>query len=369
MKIGIFSLILHTNYGGILQAWALQTVLEKLGHEAHVLHFARKEYHPAVPLWHKWMYSVSPRIMNRINGDSFRELERRSFLRGNKRIFEFVRHRVNHLEVGALNEIAAVDCDAIVVGSDQIWRPEYFTYLWESDDPSGAFLAGNIPSGSMIFSYAASLGVDKWLFSTDETEKIAKALREYKAVSVREISAVDVIRESTGVIPTFVLDPTMLLTPEEYVEILGLHPKKNGGIVSYILDPDERTQSLIDNVAQHRKLQHTELNAPDKKGYMPSVENWIESIASADIVVTDSFHGCVFSLIFRKPLVFLLNPGRGNARFDSIIKTFGLDRNLVAGPESYDISFDYSLPADIDCRIEKLRSFSARFLKNALSNS
>ena len=111
----------------------------------------------------------------------------------------------------------------------------------------------------------------------------------------------------------------------------------------------------------------TEINTPDKNGSYISVEEWVRKIASTKMVVTDSFHGCVFSIIFRKPLIFIGNTSRGNARFDSLIRTFGLHKNMLSDISEFDPSFSYNLPEDIDARIEKLRNYSYSFIKNNLN--
>ena len=120
-------------------------------------------------------------------------------------------------------------------------------------------------------------------------------------------------------------------------------------------------------VLKSHNLPHRELNERTSSGSAKAVEDWISGFAEAKIIVTDSFHGCMFSLIFRKPLVFIGNHERGNARFQSLIETFGLQANHVADVSDFDPEASYALPVDIENKINVFREYSFEFLKKSLS--
>lgn len=343
MKIAILTLPLHSNIGGILQAWALQTVLEDMGHRVEVL----------MPRW------MQPKI-------PFDVKVKRAILKivGGLHEDDFKRKNIHIRWIDSLSEDAVKGYDAIVTGSDQVWRKEYFCPTWQTDKAENAFLAFCSSANIRKIIYAASLGLPYWEYDEVETDEIREALNHVEAISVREISAVDILLKATGHQAKFVLDPTMLISPERYRALVKKElAKAPRGVVSYILDNTDDKQQLVEKVARAKQLRHTEINSRDI-----TVKQWIAYIASADMVVTDSFHGCVFAIIFGRPLIFVINDERGNARFDSLIKTFGIDGNLVTNISEYNSTKDYSLPQNIKINLNQLQRISTSFLNESVSN-
>lgn len=341
MRVAILTLPLHSNIGGILQAWALQTVLEDMGHRVEVL---------------------MPRRMK--SETSFEVKVKRALLKLADRLHDddFKRKNIHFRFIESLTEDAVKGYDAIVTGSDQVWRKQYFCHMWQPTEIENAFLGFCADANIRRIVYAASLGLDYWEYDKTETQKIRDALDRVDAISVRELSAVDILRNATGHHASFVLDPTMLISPERYQALVKKKlAKAPGGMISYILDNTDAKQQLIDKVTHTKQLQHIELNRPGI-----TVKQWVAAIATAEIVVTDSFHGCVFAIIFGKPLVFVTNTARGNVRFDSLIRTFGIGANLVANVDDYDPKKDYSLPTNLVEIITKLRQQSVHFLDTVL---
>lgn len=366
MKIAILTLPLHTNYGGILQAYALQVVLEKMGHD--IIVFGLKKERP------KWIMPIvyaKRFIQNTIfNTDIqiFAEKNaRHRFQRLYGKIDSFIENKIKSSNLSHLKAIPTTDLDLIITGSDQVWRKEYINYLWHTTDVSEAFLY-SINNVKKI-AYAASIGVDKWEFTAEETQKISTALHDFNAISVRELSAVKLLKDHTGCSAIHTLDPTMLLLPEDYFSLLNL-PYRNcdEGLVSYILDPDARSDRFVQTVKNVKKLPHRELNIMDEITPRLSVEEWIAGIAGADFVVTDSFHGCVFSIIFNKPFVCIGNSTRGNTRFDSLIETFKISRNFITRIEDLDLNYSYLPPQSTQDILIALRVESFQFLRNAINS-
>lgn len=371
MKIGILTLPLHTNYGGILQAWALQSVLTRMGHRVDVFGIKSESVHSNYALPLVWFVRLIRRIKGQNDVSIFYEIkERRIRNRRFADIRRFVSKRINTKVIRKLNAIPENYYDTIVVGSDQIWRKEYINSLWRSSNPEEAFLGAFNSQNTERIAYAPSFGIDSWNFTENETIKIQDALSRFRAISVREISAVDLLKCATGTSATFVLDPTMLLTPGDYIECLGICKKtENNKIVSYILDPNEETAKLISKIAATRGLENKEINLLHTCDKLLSIEKWVENIANAEIVVTDSFHGCVFGIIFNKPLIFIINESRGNARFASLISTFGIQQNCLENAIEYDSEKTYSLPNDIQSRLDRLRILSISWLTESLKQS
>lgn len=371
MRIGILTLPLHSNYGGVLQAWALQTVLEKSGHVVDVFNLKtiihNNHSRASMPIVY------AKRLIKNLITKSYTPIlfEKHIYAEDiykNKSIYEFTRSQINVRVVKNLKSIPINDYDCIIVGSDQIWRKDYIEKLWNTKHPEDAFLCDKKYNQIIKLAYAASLGNDDWEFNDYQTNQISQALRKFKFVSVRETSGTSILNKKLNLQVDCVLDPTMLLTADDYIQKLALKISNidNGCLVSYILDPNEKTTELVNTVLSAKHLQLTELNKIQEDGTKLPIEVWVENIASADIVITDSFHGCVFSLIFRKPLIFVGNDIRGNARFETLIDTFGLNKNMVKSVEDFDESLTYRLPNDIDSKIENQRKRSLNLLMSNL---
>lgn len=338
MRIAILTLPLHTNYGGILQAYALQTVLERMGHEVCLVEKRRKPV--TLPLW-KAPLVYGKRILKNAKGSPFplfyeQKVNREEpFVRQHtdKFICRYIKRRI----VGDFSEINESDYDAIVVGSDQIWRPKYF-----NDNIERAYLDFTEGWNVRRIAYAASFGTDEWEYTRAQTRRCGRLLKRFDAVSVREASGADLCREHFGVEAKTMLDPTMLLEKEDYIRLFenANTPKSNGTLLNYILDDTPEKTALTNRIAKERGLvpfrvnAKSDINLPIENRIAPSVEQWLRGFYDAEFVVTDSFHACVFSILFNKPFLVVGNQKRGLSRFISLLGTFGLEDRLIT-----DISF------------------------------
>ena len=135
-----------------------------------------------------------------------------------------------------------------------------------------------------------------------------------------------------------VLDPTLLLQKEDYIKIFEIAkvPKSKGNLLVYLLDPNKKQKQLIQCIETDTQLIPFYVNkrsvspsTPIKERILPSVESWLRGFYDAEFVITDSFHACVFSIIFEKPFVVFGNKSRGMSRFDSLLNKFGLSSCLI----------------------------------------
>jgi len=370
MKIGILTHPLCDNYGGIIQAWAMQTLLKRRGAEVET--FAVTAPRPSRrELAVVQVKRVVLKLLGRYDGPIFYERKKRRHNRYiNQHFIKFIRNNIKLRKIKSAKNIPADKYDAIAVGSDQVWRDIYIPWVYQVDDRSEAFLY-SLDDSCMRFSYAASIGIDTWTFTEEETARIKEALKRFKAVSVRELSSVPLLLDNAGCKAEWVLDPTMLVSAEDYRRLIdangGAGGSYRGKIVSYILDATADNDRLIGRVKDAWHREHVELQVTDAEAVRTPIQDWLEAIADAEVVVTDSFHGCVFSIIFGKPLIFIRNEERGNARFDSLIEAFGIGGNMVTGPDDFNPDKDYSLPKDIDRKFAQYREISNDFLDKALS--
>ncbi len=340
MKIGILTLPLHTNYGGILQAYALQTVLERMGHEVVVFDTPNKATYP--PLW-KLPLSFGKRILLKCMGRGNRIFQERYSNKVRsvvaRYIQQFVDDKIHRKVFIKFSRLNANDYDAIVVGSDQVWRMIYFVPMWRMQPMENAFLAFTQGWNIKRISYAASFGTEEWEYTKEQTQLCKEALQKFDAVSVREENGVRLCKQYFDADALHVLDPTMLLAAEDYIELFKQKqtPKSNGTLLNYVLDETDEINQLIQKVASEKKMNPFAVNNPFEcdeskplnQRIKQSVEAWLRGFYDADFVITDSFHACVFSIIFKKQFVVVGNKSRGMARFESLLKMFCLEDRLV----------------------------------------
>lgn len=340
MKIGILTLPLHTNYGGILQAYALQTVMERMGHEVVVLSNKRKY---SLPLW-RLPLSYTKRlikkyILGRKDTRIFAEqLQQKEYVTISQYTQKFINTYIHICNVESFKNLKSTDFDAIVVGSDQVWRPKYFTSLFKSKIEN-AFLSFAREWNIKRISYAASFGTEDWEYTAVDTALCGELLKQFDVVTVREDSAVRLCKEKLGVDALHVLDPTMLLSKEDYIKLFDVAntPKSSGNLLTYILDDTPEKTDVINKISKEKGLIPFRVNSEAKGPHasveeriQPPVEAWLRGFYDAEFVVTDSFHACVFSIIFGKPFIVIGNKDRGMARFESLLKMFGLEDCLIS---------------------------------------
>ena len=347
MRIGILTLPLHTNYGGILQAYALQTVLERMGHEVVVFDCPLRKF--KLPIWKKPL-CYSKRIIKRyilqdkgtlINKEKI-DFEKERYFRKNTQ--PFINAHIHRYVVRKLENIKKDDIDAIVVGSDQIWRMLYFKSMWFTKRAANAFLAFTAGWNIKRIAYAASFGNNTPEIPEREIEDCRKSISSFDAVSVREESGVEICKKLFGIDAQWVLDPTMLLSSDDYIKLIGGNmgqSRTTGTLMSYVLDENSDVSELRATIAKEKNLRIniTNIAVNGIEQYeltpQPPVENWLQSFLDADFVINDSFHACVFSILFHKQFIVYGNKVRGLERFTSLLTMFGLEDRLVTNVNEY----------------------------------
>ena len=221
--------------------------------------------------------------------------------------------------------------------------------------------------------YAASFGTNDWEFSEEDTLECARLAKLFDKISVREKSGVRLCEEYLGVQAEHVLDPTLLLNAEDYIRLFedAKVPKSEANLFCYVLDANAESESIISSLendgykAMHAKLV-TNSTRENPRPCQLSVEEWLRGIYDAELVVTDSFHACVFSIIFKKPFIALGNKTRGNTRFDSLFETFDLQDRHVVSYDAYVEKKDWLKgtfdTTRIECLLQKQREKSVFFL-------
>lgn len=361
MKIAILTLPLHSNYGGVIQNYALQTVLERMGHEVYTINLNMPKAKMNLV---KAPLSISKRIIKKLLGrkDGIILLEKK--LNQDKLIIEqHVRRFINdniHLtkpfySKEDLKEINDMGFDAIVVGSDQVWRipyayPDIQTYFLD-------FITNN---KIKKIAYSASFGTDEIEFSEKEIKDCGELIKSFDFISVREDAGLDLINNKykweCKNKPIQTLDPTMLLSKEDYMELSsGYENQQDGELFYYILDMTGDKRKVLEQLSKDLGYKPFTVRAKNGMWYddpheriVPPLELWLQAFNKAKYVFTDSFHGCVFSIIFNKDFIVYGNESRGMSRFTSLLYLFKLNDRIISSSDDYKInkllnSMDYKL--------------------------
>ena len=336
MKLAILTHPLGANYGGILQAFALSSYLKGQGHDVTVLNRQSN-----LPLAKRILKSVLVALHHpRYNNPRY------------KHLVSFVKKYINYSKPlstdGQMSGfVKGNSMDAVIVGSDQVWRTGFamgYGYNYFLDF---------VPAGVRKLSYAASFGLSQWEYNNEQTQRIKQLVSEFKAISVREDEGVQLCKDNMGVTADHVLDPTMLLNASDYEPVTSERKVKDDYVFVYWLGSAEEKQKAIEAASIECK-RIVDISLRGSEPLMP-IEDWLSYIKYADHVVTDSFHGCVFSILFGKQFTICANDSGGNGRLRSLFSMLGID---MSSPQ-----IDYTIVYD---KLDNLRSHSYDFLSKAL---
>lgn len=367
MKIGLLTLPLGSNYGGILQAYALFTFLKKIGHDVYYINRQEnKRSRLIIPLVY------IKRIFLKLVGQNKYPLNIEKYNRfvcqhTLQFMNDFLQPRtILYQSSEELLNISSYAFDAYVVGSDQVWRGCLKNLL-------DYYLSFTYNLKGKRIAYAVSFGVDDREYSAKKIKDCRQLVRNFQAISVREFSGIQLCQEYFGVIPIQVLDPAFLLSVTDYISLMEKSLDTSEKIVTYILDITSDKRKLIDLIEVHMNRNIYDIRVINKNKIIDEqvllpIPTWLRAIYSAKFVITDSFHGCVFSILFNKPFIVYGNPQRGLTRIYSLLRMFHLEERLVIDTNNFsesmiDKSIDWNTVNEILC-VEREKSIS--FLKKSL---
>lgn len=359
MRVALLNLPLDSNYGGNLQRYALIRVLSNLGHDVVHLntHYINHSSVIGIVLW--WVKQIFGKIKkgNDVTFSWRKYLEKDDQERC-KIAMPFYERYIPHTPVISRKDDLinyGRGFDAFIVGSDQVWRKSMtksyglLTYFFD-------FIAVDAPAKRLA--YAVSMGTDVDELDIKEKNAVRLLYQLFDGVSVREDTALQLLagygcRKPQ---PKVVLDPTLLLNREDYEKLTVNTHASDGNMFCYILDPDDEKQAIISELKLNYGL--VPFNHIDSMSQKPfTVEQWLRSFMDAKMIVTDSYHGFVFSLIFQKPVKVLFNIRRGNSRFTSLSSLLYVDvNNIIYNSNS------------LNQRLEILRKDSMDFLREGLKS-
>lgn len=353
-KAGIATIVGQANYGNRLQNYALDSVLRNLGFDTVTFN---DPLQVSFSIKH-WAKQEVKRIFGLRDGYRLRRF--RQFGKWDKR----------HLRWQDYHR--ASDCDYVVLGSDQIWNPDFW-FVREALD----FYFGTFAEPQKRIAYAASIGVNQ--IPKELEDKYIQELSALKSISVRETQGAQIIQNLTGRSVPVVLDPTMLLTEQAWtaLEKKPNYKVKKQFLLTYFLGAlSTERQAFIQNIADKYDLQWIALDSEwvDKPQnlahYMTTPDEFIWLVHHCRLMLTDSFHGSVFSILFDKPFRCFGREESGvadmSSRMDTLFGKFGIGdwcRGSVQEDPDHIFYKDY---ASVPAVLERERQFALDYLKNAL---
>lgn len=373
MKIGIITYPPRFNYGAILQSYALETVLERLGHEVWIVQSKPQSKLFTFHLLVKYLGRMVKRYILREGNPILNEKKNNEdFKLITQKTWKFVQIHTKQYYTTKDFIIKKGDFDCLVVGSDQIWRAKYFANIERN------YLNYTCGWNIKRIAYAPSFGVDNWEYSDKQTEHCKKLIKSFLAVSVREESGISLCKEYLGVDAELVLDPTMLLSKKDYIKIIKEEYDDDIKLAlsSYVLDEDEDNHNILSYIAKDKNMDifkmvgdPTRINVPAEDKILPSFGTWLNMFYRSKFIFTDSFHGTVFAIIFNLPFVVYGNNERGLSRINSLLHLFNLENRLVNNIQDYDKIKNTVIDWQKVNRIKgKMIKKSISFLTEALNN-
>lgn len=378
MKIGIITFHFAFNQGAVLQCYALQKFLEAQGHESYVINYR--------PMYHTVMHSAwrNPFVYSGVFWKKYRNMRLfsrfyvtlRSFVRSmywnitmvdkeNQKAFRSFEKENLHLtkEYKTIEELRSVppEMDAYISGSDQVWNPGL---TGEEFDKAYFLDFGDIKTKRIT--YAASMG------KKHDAKLIAQLhdfCRELDAVSLREYSKEDV--EAIGRDVHVCIDPTFLLTADDYSDVESEKTEEEPYIFTYGFETNTLFRDAVERAVKKYhchvingspKWIHLNGDVKNISGYGP--DRFLSLIKNAQCVITNSFHGTAFSIIYQKDFITVSHSTRGK-RMQDLLGKLGLLYRLFGEP-------DFSLEKPIDYtavyeKLNRLRSHAIEYLTMALA--
>ena len=380
MKVGILTILNVNNYGAELQCCALYRKLHQLGYDAEVMNYLFG-IHPehvfdgekrTVPIPLKQLIKVKllPVVQN-----MFCMFHQKNKRLRNKRFDEF-HAKYNHLtstvypSVKSLYE-AKFNYDVLCIGSDQVWN-----YMkGYSLEP---FFACFDKNNTKKITYSSSIGLSS--LSVEAEQVFKKELASFASISVREQQASEILEKLLNRKIDVVLDPTLILNKQEWIEVAkyDMCPKEKYLLVYIVtIKPCDYVLTLARHIAKQRNLKivricrdaYPEHSGSDVEEILTAgPSDFVGLFSKAEFVVTNSFHGTVFSINFSKPFYSVIKSHHStNSRLTSILKKLGLeDRIVPVGSQLPMISdIDFSDPS---AKLEAERKLSIEYINKALSN-
>lgn len=344
MRIGIITFHWATNYGAVLQSFALQKYLGILGHDVKIINYKPVQFENNLWTFLRYRKFLNPKeFIYSILKENKMELFRSNYLHLTERYYK--KSELNN----------CVDFDALITGSDQVLNPSFLEY-GENGKCTSYFLDfGN--SEIIRVSYAASFGTT--IYPEHLISQITPIIKKINFLSVRESTGVDICKKMGRKDAIVAPDPTILLSLDDYKSILNLDLTKEKKYFVYMI---------------HNRLYKIKKQLPNNVviSKYESVEDWLSNIICAKGTITNSFHCVIFSIISHTPFLVVLDKIENigmNDRFYTLLTNLGLENRIIL-ENNFDI-IKMDQPIDwhkVDSKLESYKKIGINFLSSILNN-
>ena len=368
MKIAILTYYEIANYGTLLQAYGLWKFLEQRGHQVEFLDepYGRSMF-PYTP----------PRIRNFISKYPFVAWRNifRNYTEHKVTCFNKAYPRTRHFCSYEDMVTNFHDYDAVVIGSDLVWHPK-----WCSPQFTDIAFLGFVPKSCKRVAVSPSFSATEW--DAPDKERAGMLLRKFDAIGVRELSGRAIVQNISGRTDVEVLiDSAMLLDGSNYAQLTAQSKNLEPYIFNYLLgwSNGENERKLLEEVQRGLEIDEVKNQYESNKGLLSkilnvpariSVQEWLQRIINSRFVLTNSFHGTVFSILFHRPFATVLINGEMsclNERAISLLNLLGLESRMIFNNETGKLAkivredIDWE---DVDKRLQYERGKVGRFLAN-----
>lgn len=362
MKAGILTFHRASNYGAVLQTYALQTAISKFGIDCEVIDYECPHLHQMhSPLSFLYAKGLKMKLMQ-LAYIQVKQRRRKLFAAFVSRKLNLSSSRyIGEKELCADGKLANT-YDRFIVGSDQVWNPR-LTNL------DSAYFLSFVEDSIKKTSYAASFGVSG--LSDEVAKVIAEYLDSFSKIYVRENRGADLVNAMIGKDVPIVLDPTLLLTPQEWDKFAKKIPQdkyiivytidRSPKLIDFALDLSNKTGLQViyinDSLFRYAKIRYLSVAMP---------EEWVGLFASAEYVVTNSFHGMAFALNYNKEVCVGLSIDKvnHNSRLTSLLEMLGIPFDEECGINNYIDKIDW---VNLNFKLDKARTESTGYLKDIFS--
>ena len=370
-KIGIITLHRSYNCGSMLQAYAMQMIIRDLGYYSEIIDFSTEAQRELYDTWFKPL-SIKNTVKNLMVLPHIKHIE------FNNKCYEYFMKKymcLSSAHYSKLDELNDDEYDTVVAGSDQIWN------ITIEDFNDAYFLPW--AKKAIKIAYAPSFGARNISEYADDSNKYSQFIKQFSFLSVRENNGQKWIKDLTGIDAPVVLDPTLLLETADYEKLINndLNLPKHY-IFYYSPHYGKKINELVYRIAKKYKYPVIAFNSKqffikrmDAIGFrLPKYENpsaYLELIKNADLIITTSFHGTVFSSVFKKTF-WIVNNGdmlKSDDRVMTMISSLGLEDRLIS--YEYDETIDYFASVDYSkfvIRLNGERKKSVEYLKHSIVN-
>lgn len=367
--VGIITFHNSYNCGSMLQSYALQKVLNKLGVKNEIIDFSNDGQKSVYSIFSK-NNNIKNILKNILILPYKRRIERNYF---SYELFKNENFCLTKDKYGSIEDLKKIDYKIVVTGSDQVWN----ITIEDGDD---AYFLPWVKKGKKV-AYSPSFGSKNIMKYSDNIEKYKKFLLDFNYISIRENNGKKWIYDLTGQVADVLLDPTLLLNREDYEDIVSTKlvlPSKF--IFYYSPGFDHEINRLVKKIAKKYDLPIIAFNSKNfyiklmnlQQFTLPEIENpstYLQLISKATIVITTSFHGTIFSSIFKKCFWTIKNGGMFESDDRVLTLTTNLDLNDRLIDIKFDENFDYLCKKNYDqydTNLEQLRKKSLNYLNESV---